>query len=195
MCLVKVREEEDYVVPYRVHHRRRSPSPVRRRVSRTVVRERISDSQSHHTIPPPERLSLPPPQPRPQFHPQPPPPPPSAPAPEPRAHYVTVSPATSVTSHSPSRVSRSPSRFSDHRRSDYVVHERVERRHREYSPARSSHSPRFETYRYVDPPSPRRRSPSRDRSRYEDDDYGRHTRERIVISERDRTGRRGEYRR
>lgn len=153
MCLVKVHEEPDVVVPYRVASRRRSHyssySPPRSaRLSRTIVDERRPPSVvSHHfektrvsavDAPPPK--AIPPPQPVPVFvkPPSPPPPPPAPPRPAspPLAHHlVEVSPASSRTSIS---------------ESDYIVREHEVHRHRatEYSPSRSSvtdHSPRYET--------------------------------------------------
>jgi len=103
------------------------------------------------------------------------------------AHYVEVSPRSSVTSAT---------------HSDYVIHEReVRRERRDYSPARSSaygdRSPTYETYRYIDPPEPRylprERSRSRDRRSFADGSY-RETRERVLIVDDDGRRRR-EYRR
>ena len=223
MCLVKVRQEEDVVVPYRVP-RDRSPrrrESVRRvsRISQEVVRESPRPSSSYLAVPAPRPMPIPAPQPMPIPAPQPVPvffEPPPAPLPPPppsvshhSAHYVEVSPA---------RSSRSSLSSSSLDRSEYVVRERQYRR-REHSPASSS--PRYEHFRYVEPaPSEsdhydrydrydRRRSTSRPRersmSRGRGDYYGRGsrdygggervTRERITISERERDGRRGEYRR
>ncbi|KAF2176671.1 hypothetical protein K469DRAFT_722060 [Zopfia rhizophila CBS 207.26] len=200
MCLVKVRQEEDVVVPYRVV-RTRSPSPNRHRrsthrVSRTeVIRESRPPPSSYVSVPTPKPLAIPAPQPVPVFvQPSPPPPPPPASS-HIGHHYVEVSPRSSVTSHSPSR-------------SEYVVHEREyrrERRERDYSP---ESSPRYEHFRYVEPaPEPdryerysrRERSRSRARSRSRDYDYDprgsyRETRERMVIVDDDGRRRR-EYRR
>ncbi|KAK7180586.1 hypothetical protein DPSP01_006421 [Paraphaeosphaeria sporulosa] len=209
MCLVKVRQDEDVVVPYRVP-RDRSPrrrESVRRvsRMSQEVVRE--SPRSSYLAVPAPRPMPIPAPQPVPVFV-----EPPPAPLPPPppslshhSAHYVEVSPA---------RSSRSSVSSSSMDRSEYVVRERQYRR-REHSPASSS--PRYEHFRYVEPPPSdsdhferydRRRSRSRPRerslSRGRGDYYGRGsrdyggervTRERITISERERDGRRGEYRR
>lgn len=211
MCLVKVRQEEDVVVPYRVVQRDRSPRRREsvRRVSRTeIVRESPRPSSSYLAVPAPRPMPIPAPQPVPVFYepaPQPlPPPPPSVShrsAHHAAHHVVEVSPRSSVSSASLGR-------------SDYVLRER-DYRLREHSPASSS--PRYEHFRYVDPaPSDsdyhdrydRRRSRSRVRerslSRGRGDHYGsgshhdygeRVTRERITISERDRDGRRSEYRR
>ncbi|ORY00018.1 hypothetical protein BCR34DRAFT_628067 [Clohesyomyces aquaticus] len=204
MCLFKVRQEEDVVVPYRVvHDRRRSPSPSRRRhsthrVSRTeVIRESRPQSSTYITVPAPQPYAIPAPQPVPVFVAEPPPPPPPAPPSHHGGHhYVEVSPRSSVTSHSPSR------------HSEYVVHERETRRERvrDYSP---ESSPRYEHFRYVEPAPEdryeqydRRRSRSRVRSRsrgygYDDHDPRgsvRETRERITIIDDDGR-RRKEYRR
>jgi hypothetical protein len=218
MCLVKVRQEEDVIVPYRVP-RDRSPrrrESVRRvsRISQEVVRESPRPSSNYLAIPAPRPMPIPAPQPVPVFVEPPPaplrPPPPSVS--HHSAHYVEVSPA---------RSSRSSVSSSSMDRSEYVVHERQYRR-REHSPASSS--PRYEHFRYVEPPPSesdhydrhdghdrhdRRRSRSRPRERSlgggQGDYYGRGsrdygggervTRERITISERERDGRRGEYRR
>lgn len=215
MCLVKVRQEEDVVVPYRVA-RDRSPrrrESVRRvsRISQEVIRESPRPSSSYVAVPAPRPMPIPAPQPVPVFV-----EPPPAPLPPPppsvshhSAHYVEVSPArSSISSVSSSSMGRS----------EYVVRERQYRR-REHSPASSS--PRYEHFRYVEPAPgesdhyerydrfDRRRSRSRPRerslSRGQGDYYGRGsrdygggervTRERITISERDRDGRRNEYRR
>ncbi|OJD32706.1 uncharacterized protein BKCO1_360008 [Diplodia corticola] len=195
MCLVKVHEEPDGAVPYRVSTRRRSHyssySPPRSaRLSRTIVDDRRPPSAVSHRV---ERTStrltavdaappkaIPPPQPVPVFVKPPPSPPPAPPAPpapaspSPAHHLVEVSPASSRTSLS---------------ESDYIVREHEVHRHRttEYSPARSSvtdHSPRYETFRYIEPPDEHRhrhprhdswsrsreRSASRDRRSHYDDD-------------------------
>ncbi|KAF2265673.1 hypothetical protein CC78DRAFT_579171 [Lojkania enalia] len=205
MCLVKVRQEEDVRIPPRVVVRTRTPSPRRRasthRISRTeVIRESRPPSASYVSVPAPRPLSVPAPQPVPVFIQEPappiPPPPPSHHSHHhTTAHYVEVSPRSSVTSHSPSRVASS----------DYVEREHVYRRERrDYSPD----SPRYEHYRYVEPAPEsdryerfdRRRSRSRARSRG-GSDYGhdgrgsyRETRERVVIVDDD-GHRRREYRR
>ncbi|PSN60554.1 hypothetical protein BS50DRAFT_579088 [Corynespora cassiicola Philippines] len=213
MCLVKVRQEEDVVVPYRVV-RNRTPSPVRRRSVRRVSRVSQSEVFSHRESPRPSAsyvavpapapapLAIPPPQPVPVFVAPSPPPAPAPPPPRSHvsAHYVEVSPRSDYTSSS----SSSPSR------SEYITHEREYRRERNYSP---ESSPRYEHFRYVDAaPEPdryeryhRERSRSRARSRGRSRDYGydydprgsyreRETRERITISDGD--GRRTrEYRR
>jgi hypothetical protein len=216
MCLVKVRQEEDVVVPYRVVNRNHSPRRHShhsvRRVSRTdIVRESPRPSASYISVPAPQPMPIPAPQPVPVFV-EPPPPPPPAPVAPPsmhfdhhrRAHYVEVSPSRSSISSSPTR-------------SEYIIRERETRRERErrdYSPERS---PRYETFRYVDGPEEdydryeRRRSRSRVRQRspgrveYHDrgSDYGRGgspygeriTRERITINEGHGGRRRSEYRR
>ncbi|KAF2280820.1 uncharacterized protein EI97DRAFT_454063 [Westerdykella ornata] len=213
MCLVKVRQEEDVVVPYRTVVRTRSRSPhhrTSRRVSRvSVVRESRPasssyvnvvrpPSSSYVAVPTPKPLAIPAPQPVPVFvQPSPPPTPPPPPSHHHHhhttAHYVHVSPRSSISS--------SPSR------SDYVMHEREYRRERErrdYSPD----SPRHEHYRYVRaPPSEsdhyerftlRERSRSRGRSQsrdyaYDPRDSYRETRERVVIVDGDGRRRR-EYR-
>ncbi len=183
MCLVKVREDPDIVVPYRVHHhhRPRSPHSHSTRVSRTIIEER---PQPRRSVPTPAPLVIPPPQPVPIFV-QPPPAPPPPPSSHPQ--HVYVSPASSHTSVS-----------SSDGRSDYVYRREV-RREREYSPARSSaYGDRYETYRYVDPPpeSPRyyvngrSRSRSVDRRRYVEEEPER-VRTRIVVED---SGRRREYR-
>lgn len=214
MCLVKVKQEEDVVVPYRVVQRRRSPSP-RRRASHTSVRRysrdeivresnpRYSNSASYIAVPTPKPLAIPAPQPVPIFV-QPPPEPIPAPPPSHHhhqqhhhhnhhnAHLVEVSPRSSVTSDT-----SSPGR------SEYVYREREVRRERAYSP---ESSPRYEHFRYVEPaPSEsdvydryeRRESRSRQRSRsrgYEDPRGSyRETTARVSIS--DDHGRRREYRR
>ena len=191
MCLVKVKQEEDVVVPYRVV-RTRSPSPRRRsaqRISRTeIIRESRPSSRppSAYIVPAPKpSLQIPAPQPVPVFVKPPPAPPSSHGGP----HYVEVSPRSSTTSHD-----------------EYIVHEReVRRERRDYSPARSSaygdHSPRgYEHYRYIDPPEERYarldRSRSRDRRSYVEDPRSsyRETRERVLVVDDDGRRRR-EYRR
>ncbi|KAF2242740.1 hypothetical protein BU26DRAFT_131985 [Trematosphaeria pertusa] len=203
MCLVKVRQEEDVVVPYRTVRTRSPPhrhSHSTRRISRTeIVHESPRPSRSYVAVPAPKPLPIPAPQPVPVFV-EPPPSPFHAPPPPPShvsshhgPHYVEVSPRSSVTSHSPSR-------------SEYVVHER------EYRRERRDHSPeRYEHYRYVEPPPSesdhfdryeRRRSRSRVRERSLSrgrggygPEYGeRVTRERITIVDDDGRRRR-EYRR
>ncbi|KAF2740427.1 hypothetical protein EJ04DRAFT_507961 [Polyplosphaeria fusca] len=210
MCLVKVREEEEVRIPNRVVVRTRSVSPVRRRsvqrVSRDVVREsresrefrEARPSPSYVSIPAPRTIPIPTPQPVPVFVEPPPaplPPPPPSTHHHHGHHYVEVSPRSSVSSHSPSRAS------------DYVVREREYRRERNYSP---ESSPRYESFRYVEPPPSEsdryehyvRRERSRSRARSRDRDYGgydgrgsfRETRERVVIVDDD-GHRRREYRR
>ncbi|KAH7391764.1 hypothetical protein BKA66DRAFT_568181 [Pyrenochaeta sp. MPI-SDFR-AT-0127] len=205
MCLVKVKQEEDVVVPYRVVQRNRSPSP-RRRASHTSVRrysrnEIVRESSprpsgSYIAVPTPKPLQIPAPQPVPVFV-EPPPMPMPVPAPPSHisshhhhnAHYVEVSPRSSVTS-----------RSSSPPRSEYVYREREVRRERAYSPERS---PRYEHFRYVEPaPSEsdysdryRRRERSRSRGGYEDPRGSyRETNTRVSIVDEDGRRRR-EYRR
>lgn len=215
MCLVKVKQEEDHVVPYRVVQRARSPP--RRRVSRhsrdierrysrsEVVRDSPPrPSSSYIAVPSPKPLQIPAPQPVPVFiQPSPPPPPPPAPMPAPRpppshisshhtshhggAHYVEVSPRSSITSHTSSLDDRS----------EYVYREREVRR--EHQRAYSPDNPRYEHYRYVEPESSesdqyeryqtRDRSRQRSRSRAGYDDsrggYRETTNMRVSIGEND----------
>lgn len=215
MCLVKVKQEEDVVVPYRVVQRSHSPPRRRashasaRRYSRTteIVRESPRPSASYVAVPTPKPLQIPAPQPVPVFV-EPPPAPmpvpmPPAPPPPPShissqhtshhggAHYVEVSPRSSVTSQSSSSAGRS----------EYVYRERQVRRERQYSPDRA---PRYEHFRYVEPaPSEseyyQRRERSRQRSRsrggYEDSRGSyRETNTRVTLVDGD-GGRRREYRR
>lgn len=188
MCLFKVRQEEEVVVPYRVH-RPRSPSPRRRstqRISRTEVIRESRPQSSTYIVPAPQKHypAIPAPQPVPVFV-QPPPPRPASSHRGAAPQYVEVSPRSSVTSAS---------------HSDYVIEEReVRRERREYSPRRRTPSPQFETFRYIDPPeqryAPRERSRSRDRRSYADDrGIVRETRERVLIVDDDGRRRR-EYRR
>ncbi|KAL1623585.1 hypothetical protein SLS56_008225 [Neofusicoccum ribis] len=172
MCLVKVHEEPELVPYRRVARTSRYYSPPRSaRVSRTIVEERRPPSVvSHHaektrvtSASSPPAKQVPPPQPVPVFVkpevPPPPPPPPAAPRPPSPSpvHLVEVSPHSSHTSVSTS---------------DYIVREHEIRRHRttaEYSPspARSSfteRSPRYETFRYIEPPDDRHWSRSSERS-------------------------------
>lgn len=154
MCLVKVKQEEDVVVPYRVVSRH-NHSPPRRRASRHSTRySREVIRSSHHEsprpsasyvavpTPQPKPLAIPPPQPVPVFV-EPPPAPIHVPAapPPPRSHgapqYVEVSPRSSFSS-----------RSSSPNRSEYVYREREVRRERAYSPDRG---PQYEHYRYVEP--------------------------------------------
>ncbi|CAO2648893.1 Nn.00g098420.m01.CDS01 [Neocucurbitaria sp. VM-36] len=209
MCLVKVKQEEDVVVPYRVVQRNHSPPRRRashqsiRRYSRNeIVRESSPrPSGSYIAVPTPKPLAIPAPQPVPVFV-QPPPEPIHYPAPAPpsqhhhhNAHYVEVSPRSSVTS-----------RSSSPGRSEYVYREREVRRERAYSP---ESSPRYEHFRYVEPaPSEsdhyeryqrRDRSRSRQRSRSRggyDDPRGsyRETNTRVTLVDEDGRRRR-EYRR
>ena len=153
MCLVKVREEPDLVVPYRVvhGHHHRGHSPGRRssaRISRTVIEERPA---SHTHVVTPGALAIPAPQPVPVFV-QPPPPPPPPPA----AHYVHVSPHSSSSSISGSDV-----------RSDYVYRREVRREREVDSRPRNSgaYGERYETYRYVDAPREEEAGYYRSRSR------------------------------
>jgi hypothetical protein len=219
MCLVKVKQEEDYVVPYRVVQRHHSPSrrrvsrhsrDIERRYSRTeVVHESPRPSASYVAVPSPKPLQIPAPQPAPVFV-QPPPPPPPAPMPAPPpppshvsshhtsyhggggAHYVEVSPQSSISS-----------RSSSLDRSEYVYREHEVRRERQraYSPD----SPRYEHYRYVEPASSesdhferyQRRDRSRPRSRsqsgYDDPRGGyRETNTRVSVRDTD-GGRRANY--
>lgn len=162
MCLVKVKQEEDVVVPYRVVSRHNHSPPRRRasrqsahRYSREVVREsryespRPSASYVAVPTPQPKPLAIPPPQPVPVFV-EPPPAPYHVPAPPPppshissrhshhgAAQYVEVSPRSSYSS-----------RSSSPNRSEYVYREREVRRERAYSPERG---PQYEHYRYVEP--------------------------------------------
>ena len=206
MCLVKVKQEEDVIVPVRRVVRTRSPSPHRarrssHRISRTeIIRESRPEILPHpHSRPPSSTYiavpaakppyTIPAPQPVPVFvEPTPPPPPPPPSHHHHGHHYVEVSPRSSVTSHSPSR-------------SDYVIHEHEYRRERrDYSPD----SPRYETFRYVESGPddrydnyPRReRSRSRDSRGYGHDARGsyRETRERVLVVDDDGRRRR-EYRR
>ncbi|KAL7774843.1 hypothetical protein CFE70_005758 [Pyrenophora teres f. teres 0-1] len=183
MCLVKVKQEEE-VVPYRIHQRTRSPP--RRRISH--VRQSRDIARHSRDI---ERYSrteiIPAPQPVPMFV-QPPPPPPPAPMPVPPppashvsshhthshyggAHYVEVSPRSSMSS-----------RSSSPGRSEYVYREREVRRERE---RHSPENPRYEHYRYVEPASS------------ESDHYERYQRDRSTQRSRSRGGHddaRGSYR-
>ncbi|KAF2201844.1 hypothetical protein GQ43DRAFT_440221 [Delitschia confertaspora ATCC 74209] len=194
MCLVKVRQEEDVVVPVRRVHRPRSPSPRRvsrsshQHISRTsIVRESRPQSSSYivapppprpqpqpqpyyPTIPAPQHLPIPAPQPAPMFvEPMPPPPPP----PPPQSHYGGGSHAggsyAGGRGHPYVEVSprSSVTSHSPSLASEYVVHEREYRRERHHSPD----SPRYETYRYVesDPHGERyERYTRRERSRSRD---------------------------
>ncbi|KAF2759417.1 hypothetical protein EJ05DRAFT_475621, partial [Pseudovirgaria hyperparasitica] len=218
MCLVKVRQEEDVVVPYRVA----SPRRTSRHYSRTQIVEEDhrrpipSPRTSYHSthvstvIPSPRPNPIPAPQPVPVFINQPPtPPPPASSVGRHSTQYVHVSPASSVTSHSRTH-------------SDYYVSEheyRVEReRHRERDHSRdrsrrrsrSRSSDRYHerpaTYRYIDsrPLHDNRaeftrthstRSRSRSRGAYDDDRDGRassYGREKVVIVD-DNGRRRREY--
>lgn len=219
MCLVKVKQEEDVVVPYRVVQRNHSPprrrashQSVRRYSRNEIVRESPRPSSSYMAVPTPKPLAIPAPQPVPVFV-QPPPepihyqPPPSqypaAPPSHtsshhtnhPNAHYVEVSPRSSVTS-----------RSSSPPQSEYVYREREVRRERAYSP---ESSPRYEHFRYVEPAASesdhyeryqrRDRSQSRQRSRsrggYEDPRGSyRETNTRVTMVDEDGRRRR-EYRR
>ena len=167
MCLVKVKQEEDHIVPYRVVNRNRSPPrrrashrhsrDVEHRYSRTEIVHEASPrpSQSYVSSPPyisapsyvpvptPKPLMIPAPQPAPVFV-QPPPMPMPVPAPHPPpshisshhtqshhggAHYVEVSPRSSISS-----------RSSSPPRSEYVYREREIRRERVSEPE----NPRYE---------------------------------------------------
>jgi hypothetical protein len=162
MCLVKVKQEEEVVVPYRVVSRHNHSPPRRRasrhsttRYSREVVREsrhespRPSASYVAVPTPQPKPLAIPPPQPVPVFV-EPPPAPIHVPAPPPPASHIS-----SRHSHhgAPQYVEVSPrssysSRSSSPNRSEYVYREREVRRERAYSPERG---PQYEHYRYVEP--------------------------------------------
>ncbi|KAL5121929.1 hypothetical protein ACEQ8H_000145 [Pleosporales sp. CAS-2024a] len=157
MCLVKVRQEEEVVVPYRiVDHgpsRRRASHQSQRRYSRTEIVHHESPRASvasYVAVPTPKPLAIPAPQPVPVFV-QPPPVPVPVPVPAPPpppsvshhshhshrggAHYVEVSPRSSISS-----------RASSPGRSEYVYREREYRRERQHSPG-----PHYDHYRYVDP--------------------------------------------
>lgn len=152
MCLVKVKQEEDVVVPVRrvTRVRTRSVSPHRhrsshQRISRTSIVSRPQSSTYLARPPPATYVTVPAPQPGPMIpapqpvpvfvQPPPPPPPPPIPVSHHHSHhFVEVSPRSSYSS--------SPSR------SEYIVHEREIRRERDYSPD----SPRYESFRYVEPP-------------------------------------------
>ena len=178
----------------RISHVRQSREVARHsrdieRYSRTeIVRESSPrPSASYVSMPSPKPLQIPAPQPVPVFV-QPPPPPPPAPMPAPPppashvsshhthshhggAHYVEVSPRSSMSS-----------RSSSPGRSEYVYREREVRRESErYSPE----NPRYEHYRYVEPASS------------ESDDYDRYQRDRSSQRSRSRAGHedaRGSYR-
>jgi hypothetical protein len=205
MCLVKVKQEEDHVVPYRVvqqnrhsSHRRasRQSRDIERRYSRTEI---VHDSPprpsaSYISVPSPKPLQIPAPQPVPMFVQPPPPAPMPAPPPPPShisshhthaqshhggAHYVEVSPRSSMSS-----------RSSSPGRSEYVYREREVRRERErnYSPE----NPRYEHYRYVEPASSesdqyeryQRQDRSRQRSRSRGGYDDRETNTRVSYSRR-----------
>ena len=180
----------------RISHVRQSRDIARHsrdieRYSRTeIVRESSPrPSASYVSVPSPKVLQIPAPQPVPVFvQPPPPPPPPPAPMPVPPppashvsshhmqshhggAHYVEVSPRSSMSS-----------RSSSPGRSEYVYREREVRRERErYSPE----NPRYEHYRYVEPASS------------ESDQYERYQRDRSRQRSRSRGGyddARGSYR-
>jgi hypothetical protein len=181
MCLVRVKEEEDYSVPARVVRRDRRRSPTRtNRVSRAYYEESPRAQERTYII------QQPPPPPAPVIayapaendhhsHYEPPPPPPSHPrshAPsEHRSHapserhshagpqYVEVSPASRSSSTS------SSSSSSDDRRSKATSRSKAtgpqseyHLREKEYIRERRSpheHVPRkedYDTYRYVQPP-------------------------------------------
>lgn len=162
MCLVKVKEEEDYSVPARVvrRERRRSP-PTERRSTRVsyVQPPRQPSIERTYIIQPPQ----PPPTivepPRQQVY-APPPSPPSAPsvAPEPRsrAHYVEVSPASVSSSASSSSEDVRSKTTSKSRRtapgSEYHLREREYRRESDQSQPRRDD---YEHYRYVRAPPER----------------------------------------
>ncbi|KAH8731466.1 hypothetical protein GQ44DRAFT_698789 [Phaeosphaeriaceae sp. PMI808] len=210
MCLVKVRQEEEHIVPYRVvdrhNSRRRASHTSQRRYSRTEVvhHESPRPSASYIVVPTPKPLAIPAPQPVPVFvQPLPAPMPMPMPPPAPShvshhnhshsqhggAHYVEVSPRSSMTS-----------RTSSPNRSEYVYHEREYRRERQHSP-----EPRYDHYRYVEPASSesdhyeryrersRQRSRSRSRGGY-DDARGNFRDERVRVTIEDE-GRRRDYRR
>ena len=178
MCLMNVREEEDYSVPARYKRvsrtRRYSRSPPRtERVYRRSYRE---EHRAPPPAPPPQPAPLPPPQivepPPPEPSPAPPPPPSVRPssrhtsrAPSrhstTRSHYVEVdhddtsssSSSSDVRSRAKSHHTRKSSRSSKPPpapASEYSVHEheRELRRSRGYSRPRDE----YETYRYVDAP-------------------------------------------
>ncbi|KAK5079772.1 hypothetical protein LTR16_008565, partial [Cryomyces antarcticus] len=181
MCLVKIKEDEDIVVPSRPR-RRRSPERHSRRVSRVIVEER-APSRSYIVPAPAPPLAIPAPQPIPIFV-QPPPTPIPVPVPVPppapsvhshapshhAAHYVEVAPLSRSSSSSSSSSGRT-------RRSEYHVREREVRRER-IRDRSQERSPQYSTFRYIEPPresyefSRRERERSKDRSRrgsvYED---------------------------
>jgi hypothetical protein len=208
MCLVKVKQEEEHVVPYRVVDRRaskrRASHTSQRRYSRTeIVHDSPRPSASYVAVPTPRPLAIPAPQPVPVFVQPPPapmpvpPPPPShhshhapshhAPSQHGGAHYVEVSPRSSMSS-----------RSSSPGRSEYVYHEREYRRERQQSPG-----PQYDHYRYVKPAASesdhydryedRSRQRSRSRGGY-DDPRGSFREERTRITIEDDGRRRRDYR-
>ncbi|EMC91402.1 hypothetical protein BAUCODRAFT_326863 [Baudoinia panamericana UAMH 10762] len=221
MCLIKVKEEEDYSVPARVKRvtrvqRYEEPPP------RMYERHYVEERRPANYAPPPPRSER-----APSTHP---PPATSTVAPSthvgtvrsrgtsratsvraPRSHYVEVEDADETSSSSSSSVSEDVrSRATSHRThkssrtkatsvappaSEYSVHEREReiRRERGYSRPREE----YETYRYVDAPPGSRRSHSRVGSGSQDarasrDSYRRETK---IVIEDDNSRRRLDYRR
>ena len=205
MCLFKVHEEPDIVVPYKVHHRH-SSSHHHHHGRHAHAHAHIIDDRhhsSHLTIPPPEPLSVPPPAPIPAIVAYPPTgePPLSIPPPAPsvhshhgshhhhghghghhdRVHYVEVSPSRG-------RSSSSSSSSSDGR---YVYHREVHR-DRVLDPPPPRLTDEYETYRYVQAPEvsyrtrgsrSRSRSRSASRRRYVEEPVERVQSTRIVLED------------
>lgn len=221
MCLIKVKEEDDYSVPARVVRRERRRSPPSPRTSARVshIEPRRQSIERTYVIqaPPPPPVIMEPPHYVPSVaRPRSPPSPPRAPSPEPthrtQSHYVEVSPGSVSSLSSSDNDVRSKTTSKSRRTapgSEYHLREREYRRERGPSPPRDEG---YDHYRYVRAPPEREsydrgtygRDTSRDRGTslgprgsFVDDPRASRTsyrRERVIIEEND--GRRTkEYRR
>lgn len=177
MCLIRVKEEDDYSVPARVVHRERRRSPPRTtRVSRTYYEEPARSQDRTYVIqqppPPPPVITYQVPHGHDHYHhsPAPPPPQPASSSHHTVPQFVEVSPATNSSSSSSSSSSSDGrrSKKTSHSkttgpRSEYHMHEKEYLREHHH-PHRSYEYPpnqeRYDTYRYVEPG----RSTSRHRS-------------------------------
>lgn len=162
MCLIRVKEEDDYAVPPRVvrRERRRSPPDARRSSRIAYIQPRPPSVERTYIIqapPPPPVVQEPQPEPVEVKAPTPPPAPKSVKSvhePRTQSHYVEVSPDSASSSGTSTEDVRSrttsKSRHTD-ARSEYHLREREYRREREQAGPREE----YEHYRYVRAPPER----------------------------------------
>lgn len=212
MCLIKVKEEQDYTVPARVV-RRREMSPPRRSTTRIILNERTPSPETSTyvvTAPEPSVAASEHRSEKPSRAPSLPPPPASTRgSTHTHSNFVRVEEDAESSSSSSEdvRSKSSKSQKSRHTRktsgsnapSEYDIKEREYRRERRFSPPDRIQEQRsrdeFDTYRYIN--APRDRSENRrisygDEPRTSSASY-RRERERVVVVENDGRSRR-EYR-